>query len=125
MSWDVVLFNSKQQIKDLSELDEDQLETMDFNAVFEHSFTEINKDETYREIVGEGFSIDYYVSEPSSNIMLSLYGEKAIHVLIELAKRQGWQIYDSGIDSMIDLENPKNNGYKNHQEYVHQILKIK
>jgi len=104
-------------------LDEDQLKKMVFNAGLEHSSTEIKKEGDYREIEGVGFSVDYYLSEPSSNLLLSLDGETAIHVLIELAKEQGWQIYDSAIDSMIDLENPRNNGYSHHQKYVQQILK--
>jgi hypothetical protein len=42
-----------------------------------------------------------------------------------LAKKHNWQIYDSGIDGMIDLENPEKNGFDNHREYVEQILKQK
>lgn len=75
-------------------------------------------DEDHREIIGDGFSMDYFASEPSSNFILSLYGEKAIHIMIELAKEHGWQIYDSAIDAMIDLNNPVNNGYEDYQNYV-------
>ena len=55
--------------------------------------------------------------------MMSLYGENGIYELIELAKKYNWQIYDSGIDGMIDIENPENNGYKSHQSYISQIMK--
>ena len=54
--------------------------------------------------------------------MLQLFGENGLFELIELAKKHQWQIYDSGIDGMIDLENPENNGFKNHRNYVKQIL---
>jgi len=45
--------------------------------------------------------------------------------LIELAKKHNWQIYDSGIDGMIDLDNPKKNGFNSHREYSEQIFKRK
>ena len=53
--------------------------------------------------------------------MLSLCGENGLYELIELAKKHNWQIYDSGLDEMIDLENLEKNGFKNHKEYIQQI----
>ena len=126
MSWDIVLFNSKQKINSVTELDENQLEPTDFSGILETSFDRINKNEKHREIVGTEFTIDFFFdSEYSSNFMLSLYGENGIYALIELAKKYKWQIYDSGIDEMIDLENPEKNGFKNHKEYVEKIEHIK
>lgn len=57
--------------------------------------------------------------------MLQLYGENGLYELIELAKKHNWQIYDSRIDGMIDLENPEKNGFKNHRKYVEQTLNRK
>lgn len=57
--------------------------------------------------------------------MLSLYGENGLYELIALAKKHNWQIYDSGIGEMIDLDNPEKNGFENHKKYVEQILKLK
>ena len=54
---------------------------------------------------------------------MNLYGENALYELIEIAKRWNWQIYDSGIGGMIDLENPTKNGYENHIKYVERIMK--
>ncbi|WP_179354694.1 hypothetical protein [Winogradskyella vidalii] len=126
MSWDIVLFNSKQKINSVAELDEIQLETTDFSGILETSFNRINKSENHREIVGTDFTIDFFADrKPSSNYMLSLYGENGIYALIELAKKHNWQIYDSGIDGMVDLENPERNGFKNHRKYVEQIKKSK
>ena len=123
MSWSIVLFNSKQKINSVAELDENQLEPTDFIGILENSFDEIKKDDNNREIVGTDFTIDFYAdSEHSSNFMLSLNGENGIYALIELAKKHNWQIYDSGIDEMIDLENPEKNGFKNHREYIQQIV---
>lgn len=126
MSWDIVLFNSKLKIKSVAELDETQLEPTDFSGILENSFDRIIKDENHREIIGTDFTIDFFAdNENSSNFMLSLYGENAIYALIKLSKRYNWQIYDSGIDGMVDLENPEKNGFNNHRKYVKQILKNK
>jgi len=126
MSWEIVLFNSKQKINSVAELDETQLEPTNFSGILEVSFDQIKKDENHREIIGTDFTIDFFTdSEHSSNFMLSLYGENGIYALIELAKKHNWQIYDSGIDRMIDLENPEKNGFENHRKYVEQILNRK
>lgn len=122
MSWDIVLFKSRQDIRDLSILDDNKLEVTDFNQILDNSFREIKVDGDHRQISGDDFSIDYFASGPSSNFMLSLYGEKAMYIMIELAKEHKWQIYDSSLDAMIDLDSPANNGYENHQNYVEYIL---
>lgn len=124
MSWDIVLFSSKQKIQSVAELDETQLEPTDFSGILENSFDRIKKDKNHREIIGTDFTIEFFTdNQHSSNFMLSLYGENAIYALIELSKKYNWQIYDSGIDGMVDLENPERNGFNNHRKYVEQILK--
>lgn len=126
MSWDIVLFNSKQKIESVTELDENQLEPTDFDGILQNSFDRIKKDDNHIEIIGTDFTIDFFMhNEPVSNTMLSLYGENGLYALIELAKKQNWQIYDSGIGEMIDLENPEKNGFENHKKYVKQLLKNK
>ncbi len=124
MSWDIVIFKSKEIIKSIEELDEGKLESIDFTGILESSFSDIIEDENHREIKGKDFSIDFFISnEPVSNMMLSLYGENGLFELIELAKLHDWQIFDTGLGSMIDLKNPKKNGYENHKRYVEQIMK--
>lgn len=124
MSWDIVLCNSRQKITSVEEVDDTQLEPTDFCAVFESHFTEIIKDDDHREIKGKDFTIDYFVDEEKVNTkMVSLYGENALFELVELAKKENWQIFDTGNGQMIDLENPANNGYKNFQSYLQHVLK--
>jgi len=126
MSWDIVLFNSRQKINTVAELDENRLEPTDFSGILESSFNQIKKVDNHREIIGTDFTIDFFTDkEHSSNFMLQLYGENGLYELIELAKKYNWQIYDSGIDGMIDLENPEKNGFKNHRKYVEQITNRK
>lgn len=47
MSWDIVLFNSRQKIASVEEVEETQLEPTDFGAAFESHFTEIIKDDDH------------------------------------------------------------------------------
>ena len=123
MSWDIVLFNSKQRIANVAEIDEQQLVPTNFCKVFEEYFTNISVDDNHKEIIGESFSIDYFTDdEHVSNKMVSVYGETGLFELIKLAKDHGWQIYDSGLGSMIDLDNPARNGFSDFNNYLNQIL---
>jgi hypothetical protein len=123
MSWDIVLFNSTEKITSPESLDENKLVPADFCSVIENSFKNIRRNDTHRSIEDDNFAIEYfYDDEPSSNMMLSLYGEQAIYPIIDLAISNNWQIYDTGIDGMIDLDNPSKNGYKNFTDYLKQIL---
>ncbi len=124
MSWDIVLFNSRQVITSIEKLDPDQLEAVDFDGILISAFDEVIHDGTHCEIKGKDYSIDFFLhNERVSNTVLNLYGENALFELIELAKRQGWQMYDTALDSMIDLDNPAINGYANHRKYVEKIRK--
>jgi hypothetical protein len=124
MSWDIVLFNSKEKIESIESITENQLEPTNFCSVLESSFTNVIKDEDHREIEGNDFTMSFFTDEEEvSNKMLSLYGENGLFELIELSKKFGWQIFDTGIDEMIDLENPARNGYENHKKYVEQLMK--
>lgn len=124
MSWDIILFNSKETIGSIEELNEDNLVPTDFTEILETSFDVIVKDNNHRKIIGSDFSIEFFTDdELVSNKMLSLYGENGLFELIALAKQQGWQIFDTGLGSMIDLENPENNGYANHRKYVERIMR--
>jgi hypothetical protein len=124
MSWDIVLFHSRQKIELPEAIDETQLEPTDFCSVFESHFAEIVKDGNHREIKGKDFTIDYFTDdEPVSNKLVSLYGEYGLFELVILARKHHWQIYDTGLGRMIDLENPGDNGYENFQSYLRHVLK--
>ncbi len=124
MSWDIILFNTKQKIGAIEDVEESHLEPIDFKQILESSFIEIVKEDNHREIKGKDFSSDIFTDkELVSNKMMSLYGENGLFELIELAKKFGWQIFDTGLDEMIDLDNPENNGFENHRKYVELIIK--
>ena len=122
MSWDIVLFSSKQKLVSLENLNEDLLKPIDFDKVLKSKFENIKKSENHNEIIGKDFSIDFFDDEELvSNKMLSLYGENGLFELIKIAKVENWQIYDSGIDKILNLEKPEENGYENFKNYLKYI----
>ncbi|MEZ4805191.1 MAG: hypothetical protein R2852_06845 [Bacteroidia bacterium] len=124
MSWDIVLFNSRQTITSADEIDPTQLEATDFDSVLQAHFKQIENKENHREIIGEDYSIDYFIdAEHVSNKLLNLYGEKGLYELILLARKHNWQIYDSGLGEMLDINNPSKNGYDSFQNYLRKVLK--
>jgi hypothetical protein len=124
MSWDIILFNSRQKIESVEDLYESKFQPTDFCTAFEDHFANINKDDNHREIRGIDFANDYFVDdEEVSNKMVSVYGENGLFELIELAKRQQWQIFDTALEQMIDLDDPAKNGYENFQRYLRQVFK--
>jgi hypothetical protein len=126
MSWDIVLFNSSQKINSPEEVDERLLIPVLFSDIFEAHFLNIIKNDNHREIKGQDYSITYFADdEPGSNILLFLYGENAIYPLIDLAIKNNWQVFDTALNAMIDLQNPSKNGYENFQTYLNQILSTK
>ncbi|MFF5384370.1 hypothetical protein [Pedobacter suwonensis] len=124
MSWDIVIFSSKQKIRAVEEVDEELLVAIDFDIILEKQFINIIANENQREIKGEGYVIDYFAdTEPVSNKVFSLYGEEALFELISVAKLYDWQIFDMGNRKMLDLEHPEKNGYSNFQSYLQHVLK--
>lgn len=124
MSWDVVVFSSKQKIKFIEEINEELLVPIDFAGILEKHFDNIIVSENHREIKGVDYSIDYFAHlEPVSNTIFSLYGETSLFELIRVAKSYGWQIFDTGNGEMLDLEHPENNGYASFKSYLQHVLK--
>jgi len=126
MSWDIVLFNSRKKIESPDKIDEKQLEPTDFCSVFETHFEDVIKNGNYREVKGPNFTIDYFVDEElASNLVLSLYGEDSLYEIIVLARKYNWQVFDTGIEQMLDLTNPAINGYNTFQNYLEGVLKVR
>ena len=123
MSWDVIIFSSKQKINSIEEIDDEMFVPIDFNAVLEKHFDNIKVDKNHREINGGNYSINYFVdTELVSNSLFNLYGDTSLFELIKVAKIYGWQIFDTGNGEMVDLEYPEKNGYENFQTYLKQVL---
>jgi Ca2+-binding EF-hand superfamily protein len=123
MSWDIVLFSSEQNLVSLENLNEDLLKPIDFDKALKSKFVNIKKTENHNEIIGKDFLVEFFDDEELvSNKMLSVYGENGLFELIRIAKEENWQIYDSGIDKMLNLEKPEENGYENFRQYLKNIL---
>lgn len=124
MSWDVVLFNTTEKIEDFADFNDENLEPISFDLAFDSFFKNIKKDKDAWEIIGEDFTIVHYPDdEPATNCMVNLYGENAIYAIAHVAKTNNWQVYDTGLGEMLDLDDPSKNGYDNFQDYLRQVLK--
>ncbi|MDR2918374.1 MAG: hypothetical protein LBV72_03285 [Tannerella sp.] len=123
MSWDIVLFNSRQIIKSIEDVDENLLEPTDFCRILDCHFNNIQKDDNHRSFESDDFAVDYYIdSELVSNKILHLYGEKALYEIVLLARKNNWQIFDTSLDEMIDLDKPDKNGYESFNKYLQYVL---
>jgi hypothetical protein len=110
MSWDIVLFNSSEKIVSVGTLDSDKLEPTNFCTVFERNFENIEKNDNHRRVNGKEYSFEYFYSEENtSNMIVFLYGENALFEIVVIAKKYNWQIFDTGLGEMIDLDNPSKN----------------
>jgi hypothetical protein len=54
--------------------------------------------------------------------MVNLYGENAIYAIAHLARTIGWQVFDTGLGEMLDLDDLSKNGYDNFQNYLRHVL---
>lgn len=123
MSWDVIIFNSPDKVDDLDEINADDLEPIDFGQVFDNYFKQIKKDGNHREASGDDFTITYFADdEPATNFMVNLYGENAIYAIAHLAKTNNWQVFDTGLGEMLDIDDPSNNGYDDFQDYLKSVI---
>ena len=129
MSWDIVAFNLNKKVHHVEEIDETILVDIgtgdDFKQMMTDSFPTIIWRDDWGKFEGADYSIEFGIDKTHakfSNIIFHLYGSNAIYPVIELCKKYHWQIFDTALGEMIDLDNPQKNGYINHQEYVNQIL---
>ncbi len=123
MSWDIVLFNSKQKIASLDEVDDTKLIDINFGEILDAHFPNATGNDTHRAVDGENFSFVYYPDdEPVSNTIINLYGEEALLQIIPIAIQHNWQIFDTGSGKMLDLTIPSQNGFENFRAYLKQIL---
>jgi len=124
-----MIFNLKRKVDSVNEIDESVLVDIgtktDFKKIMTDNYRDIIWDKDWGKIERKDFSIEFSLGdsdEPFSNTVFHLYGENAIYEIVELCKKNNWQLFDTGLEQMVDLDNPENNGYKNHQAYVRQIL---
>ena len=124
-----MIFNLKRKVDSVDEIDESVLVNIgtkaDFKKIMTDNYRDITWDKDWGKIERKEFSIEFSLGdsdEPFSNTIFHLYGENAIYEIVELCKKNNWQLFDTGLGQMVDLDNPANNGYKNHQAYVRQIL---
>ena len=124
MSWDIVIFSTVQKLASVEEVDEHFFRPTNFDQVLQRHFPVVSHPDGHREIYGIDFTIEYDGDdEPGSVTTFHLYGENALYALIHVAKLENWQLFDTGIGAMIDLDHPEKNGYGAFQAYLEHVLK--
>jgi len=131
MSWDIVIFNLKKKVSTVEEINEDILipiaTNKEFRQLLIENFLDIKWDDKCGIIERENIYIETYLGDDDehfSNTMFFLRrSETSLFPLIDLCKKYGWQLFDTGLGQMIDLDNPGNNGYDNYKKYLDQIMK--
>ncbi len=123
MSWDIVLFSSNQKISAIDDIDEKQLTLNNFGDRLTAHFNHVTIHNKHHQVKGATYSLDYFWDGgEASNIMISIYGEDALFELVGLAKKHNWQIFDTSLGQMINLDDPSLNGCVNFCRYVHMII---
>jgi len=96
-----------------------------FIDIIKKHFKEIKQEGNHCTIKESDYKI-YYFSNPSQKkskcLAVDIYGENGLYQFIELAKEEGWQIFDKSLNTKINLNFPKKYTY---QEYKEMILHTK
>lgn len=122
MSWDMLLFSSKQKITSIEEVYPDMFVPINFDFLLKKHFHVTKASDATNEIQAEDYSIVFSADcENESFLTCHLYGEKALFELIRISRVYNWQIFDTGNGQMLDLDHPEKNGYKNFQLYLEQV----
>jgi hypothetical protein len=128
MSWDIFIFNLNRKVSSVEEIDEStMLPFSDWDAIrviLSAYFKDIIWENIWGSITRSDFSIAFSSGDPEekpTSILMSIYGVNSIYEVIELCRQQNWQIYDTSLGDMIDIENPQRNGYENFQAYLTQV----
>jgi hypothetical protein len=131
MSWDIVLFNLAKNVKSVEEINDELL--LDFGSG--HSFKQLVtecfpnaqwKDDNWCSIETPDYSIQFSLGNLDDRFaekLIHLYGEKAIYPIIDLCRKFGWQLFDTGNGKMIDINMPEKNGFTEFQSYLDAINK--
>ncbi|UIR57680.1 hypothetical protein LZQ00_07630 [Sphingobacterium sp. SRCM116780] len=119
MSWDVIAFKFNRDLKDVSEIDENTIEdigTWDFVlGLIKEQFADLEISDFWccirrKDIFEIQFSIDE-LTEITNCIIFHLYGEIALYSIADLCKKNNWQLLDTTLGVLLDLDNLQKNGY--------------
>ena len=128
MSWDVFVFNSKQKIETVEDLDESLLVDIgtwqEFKRLIENQFSNAVFDGNWCTIGGKDFSLETSLGPPDEkvdNTIFHLHGNEAIYPLMALCQNNNWQAFDNSLEDMLNLDKPEQNGYSKFAAYLAQI----
>jgi hypothetical protein len=134
MSWDIVVFNLKRKVSSVEEIDEDILIPISTIKGFRQLLTEnlpsIRWDGKCGILEEADIYFEVFADETDESIFTNTIfflrgGEASIYPIIMLCKKYGWQLFDTSLGEMIDIENPERNGHQKYKEYVSHIINSK
>jgi hypothetical protein len=132
MSWDVMIFNLRDQTPPpLEELQEGDYEPLGAAADVRQQIASLLpgvdwSDPTWGIYEGDGFSIEFNVGEedPIENMMLHVRGGgDPIAAITRLAKPLGWSALDCSTSEFLDLDNPSQAGWEGFQAFRDKVFK--
>jgi|KBSSwiStaDraftv2_1062776.scaffolds.fasta_scaffold249416_2 hypothetical protein len=132
MSWDVVIFNLNKKVSSVEEINEDVLipiaSNSDFRKLITENFPDVKWDGNCGIIERVNIYIELFIGDAeedtfSNTIFFLRDSEASIFPVITLCKKYGWQLFDTSLEQMIDLDNPEKNGYAKYRSYVDMITK--
>lgn len=129
MSWDVVVFNLNKKVSSVEEINEDILIPIatcrHFKKILHEHFPDVKWDGDRGIVERENVYMELFIDESeetfSNTVFFLREGEASIFDVINFCKRHGWQLYDTALGEMIDLDNPARNGYANYAAYIKHI----
>ncbi len=123
MSWDIVLFSSKQKITSIEDINYEQFVPVDFDSILQDHFINISINGDHREINEQNYCISYFSdNEPTSNLTIQLHGETGLYEIITVPKKNSWQIFDTENGEKIDMNSLEHNGHESFESYRRQII---
>lgn len=123
MSWDIILFNSKQKFETVEEIEDELLSETNFDKVLLEKLSPTKIEDENVDVENKNYALNFFLdNELVTNKMVTLYNENALYELVRISKEMSWQIFDTSSGEMINLENPEKNGYESFQKYLKSIL---
>ena len=123
MRWNIHLINSQKREEDLEIADKVTWSLTDFDAILKDAFPSYINEENDIVIKQADYSIRYNkASGPERRKILKLNGPKGFMEIVKLGRREGWQVYDSGLQHTVDYNLINENNCLNFDDYLRTVL---
>jgi len=116
----IILFNCKEDVKTIEDIEEKNLQAINFIEIIENHFKKIfHRNGNHINIKASDYHIYLHSmakNELTTGKQIDIYGENGLYEFITLAKENGWKIFDTGLNDFMDLDFPKKYSYLEYKE---------